>query len=244
MKNIKLTLQFDGSAYHGWQTQKNAVTVQEIIENAIFKITGIKTPVIGCGRTDAGVHAKGFVCNFKSDTSIPAKRFSYALNSRLPHDIVCTSAEIMPDNFHSAFSAKGKRYTYYICNAPFPDIFSHSWHYRYPLDINAMQKAADAFVGTHDFIGFASSGFTVSTTVRTIYSLTVTKKNDIIAIDVTGNGFLYNMVRIIAGTLAFSGSGKISPDEMPNIIASRARDRAGITAPADGLFLSEVYYEE
>ena len=244
MRNIKLTLQYDGSAYHGWQIQDNAVTIQEVLEKTLKKITGERISVIGCGRTDAGVHALGYVCNFRSAMSIPAERIPYAINSCLPDDIVCIGAKDVPPDFHAKSSAKKKRYTYYINNAPFPDIFSHSWHVRFPLDISDMQQAAKAFLGTHDFLGFASSGFSVKTTVRTVYSLNITKEKNLILIDITGNGFLYNMVRIIAGTLVYAGNGKLCPDDMPAIIASRDRTRAGITAPADGLFLSEVYYEE
>ena len=244
LRNIKLTLQYDGSAYHGWQIQTNAVTIQEILENALKKITGEKIYVTGCGRTDAGVHALGYVCNFRSVTAIPSERIPYALNAYLPNDIVCIHAEDVSSAFHSKSSALKKRYTYYINNSPFPDIFLHSWHVRFPLDMSAMQRAAYAFLGTHDFLGFASSGFSVKTTVRTIYSLDITKEKNIISLDITGDGFLYNMVRIIAGTLVYAGSGKICPDDIPGIIASRDRKKAGITAPADGLFLSEVYYEE
>lgn len=244
MKNIKLTLQFDGENYHGWQIQKDAVTIQGITENAVSKIVGEPTHVIGCGRTDAGVHARGFVCNFNAHTDIPGDKFLYALNARLPRDIVCVKSEEVPESFHSKKSCIKKTYSYYIANSEFPDIFTHSWHYPYPLDTDAMSKAAGAFLGTHDFVGFAASGFTVKTTVRTIYALEVKKNGDIVKIDVTGNGFLYNMVRIISGTLAFVGSGKINPDDMADIIASRDRTRAGMTAPADGLFLSEVYYEK
>ena len=244
MRNIKLVLQYDGTAYHGWQIQENAVTIQEIIENAICKITGEKVSVKGCGRTDSGVHAKGYVCNFYTDSKIPSEKFPFAINAQLPKDIICIDAEDEDENFHSKSSAVKKRYTYYICNSSFPDIFTHSWHYKYPLDVEKMKQAAKHFEGTHDFIGFASSGFTVKTTVRTIYSLEIEKKDNLIKIDVTGNGFLYNMVRIITGTLVFAGSGKISPEEIPDIIESKDRNRAGITAPAEGLYLSEVYYGE
>ena len=244
MRNIKLIISYDGSAYHGWQRQENAMTIQELVENAILKITKEKADVIGCGRTDAGVHAKRFVCNFKTNTKIPPEKIPYALNTALPDDVVCIEAEDVSEDFHAKYSAVKKTYTYYVCNDNFPDIFSHSWHYHFPLDIEKMRKAAKAFIGTHDFIGFAASGFTVKTTVRTIYDLTVTKENNLTRIDVTGNGFLYNMVRIIAGTLCFVGSGKIAPEEMEDIIASCDRKRAGMTAPPDGLFLSEVFYEE
>lgn len=244
MRNIKLTIQYDGTAYHGWQSQKNAITVQEVLENAIYKLTGARPRVTGCSRTDTGVHAKHFVCNFGSETTIPCDKFPLALKSFLPKDIVCLSAEDESPEFHSRYSAKQKRYTYYIQNSVLPDAFkvNYAWHYSFPLDVEEMQKAAEAFLGEHDFIGFAASGFTVKTTVRTIYDISVTRDDDMVKISVLGNGFLYNMVRIMAGTLAFVGSGKINADEMEDIIASCDRKRAGITAPPEGLYLTEVFY--
>lgn len=244
MKNIKLTLQFDGTNYHGWQIQKNGITVQEVMEKAVSDTVGSPTHVIGCGRTDAGVHARGFVCNFKADTNIPGDKFLYALNTRLPKDILCINSREVSEGFHSKASSIKKTYSYYVTDACFPDIFSHSWHYPHKLDTAQMKRAAEAFLGTHDFVGFAASGFTVKTTVRTIYAIEIERENSMVRIDVTGNGFLYNMVRIIAGTLCFVGSGKIKACDMADIIASCDRRRAGMTAPADGLFLSEVYYEE
>jgi len=244
MRNIKLTIRYDGTAYHGWQSQKNAVTVQEVLENAIFKLTGARPRVTGCSRTDTGVHAEHFVCNFGSETKIPCDKIPLALNSFLPEDIVCVMAEDESTDFHSRYSAKKKRYTYYIQNSKFPDVFkiNYAWHYSFPLNVEEMKKAAQAFLGEHDFIGFAASGFTVKTTVRTIYEISVTKEGDLVKITVLGNGFLYNMVRIIAGTLAFVGSGKINADEMSDIIDSCDRKRAGITAPPQGLYLTEVFY--
>ncbi len=244
MRNIKLTLQYDGTAYHGWQSQKNAITVQEVLEKAILKITGAKPRVVGCSRTDTGVHAKRFVCNFTSETKIPCDKLPLALNTQLPSDIVCLLAEDAEKDFNSRYLAKKKCYTYYIQNSQFPDVFktNYAWHFPYELKLDDMKKAAEAFLGEHDFIGFAASGFTVKTTVRTIYSLDVEKVDDLIKITVTGNGFLYNMVRIIAGTLAFVGCGKINTEEMADIIASCDRKRAGITAQPQGLFLTEVYY--
>lgn len=244
MHNIKLTLQYDGTAYHGWQTQENAVTVQATVENVIKKLTGTKPQLIGCGRTDTGVHAKKYICNFKSETSIPCDKLPYALNSQLPGNIVCTHAEYADRNFDSRKSAKGKTYTYLIANSQYRNVFytTRAWHYRYKLDIEEMRKAARHFLGTHDFIGFAASGFTVKTTVRTITDIKIDSDGDIISISVTGNGFLYNMVRIIAGTLVFAGNGKIKPEDIPDIIASKERKRAGITAPACGLYLTEVFY--
>lgn len=244
MRNIKLTLQYDGTAYHGWQTQKNAPTVQETLGLAIERITGSKPQLVGSSRTDAGVHAKKFVCNFKTEASIPAERIPTALNTYLPKDIVCLLAEDAKPSFNARFCAKKKCYTYYILNSKQPDVFlcNYSWHFPYEIDLSKMKQAAKAFIGKHDFVGFAASGFTVKTTVREIYSLEIEKKDDLIKITALGDGFLYNMVRIIAGTLAFAGCGKINSEEMADIIDSKDRTKAGITAPPQGLFLTEVYY--
>lgn len=242
--NIKLIIQYDGTAYHGWQIQAEDITVEETLSKAIKRITGENVKLTGCGRTDSGVHAMSYVCNFRTESRIPVDRYPYALNTYLPHDIVCKSAEIVDDDFSANRSAKKKRYIYRIYNSDIPDAFlgRYSWQYKYKLDEEKMREAAKAFVGEHDFIGFASSGFSVKTTVRTIYSLDVVRSGDMITIDVCGNGFLYNMVRIIAGTLVFVGSSKIAPADMAEIIASKNRERAGITAPAHGLCLKEVYY--
>lgn len=242
--NVKLKLQYDGTNYHGWQIQSNGITVQETLMNAVESVTRERVNVIGCGRTDAGVHALNYVCNFHTDSSIPMERLPYALNSRLPEDIRVFHAETVDDGFHAGGSAVKKRYVYRILNRDFNDAFlcKYAWHYKFPLDIEAVRNAAAAFLGEHDFVGFASSGFTVKTTVRTIYSLDVTRSGDVMALDIVGNGFLYNMVRIIAGTLAYVGSGKIDWRDMENIINSKCRERAGITAPPQGLFLKEVYY--
>lgn len=244
MRNIKLYLKYNGTAYHGWQRQENAKTVQETVENAIMDLTGSMPKLSGCGRTDSGVHATGFVANFKSETTISCEKFPYALNSYLPDDIVCVGAEDVLMSFDARKSAKGKTYTYYILNSLYANPFyqNRAWHYRYELDIDKMKEAAKAFVGTHDFIGFAAAGFTVKTTVRTVHSLDIEKDGEIIKIKITGDGFLYNMVRIIAGTLCFVGNGKINAEDMEKIIASKDRKQAGITAPADGLYLTEVYY--
>ena len=242
--NVKLKLQYDGTNYHGWQIQNNGITVQQVIMDALKSVTGETTNVIGCGRTDAGVHALNYICNFHTESSVPVDKFPYALNSHLPDDIRVLEAQAVSEEFHAKNSAVKKRYIYRVLNTDINDAFlgKYAWHCRFPLDIDAMRHAAKAFLGEHDFIGFASSGFTVKTTVRTIYSLDVLKDGNVITIDVTGNGFLYNMVRIIAGTLVFAGSGKIDYHDMADIISSKCRDRAGITAPANGLFLKEVYY--
>lgn len=243
--NIKLRLQYDGTEYHGWQIQKNAPTIQQTLKESIYKVTGEEVNLIGCGRTDAGVHAQNYICNFQTESTIPVSRLPYALNTHLPNDIVCLGASEESDDFHANSSAVGKRYVYRILNREFPDAFwnRYAWHYKYPLDTEKMKAAAKPFVGEHDFIGFASSGFTVKTTVREIYSLDVSREGDIITIDIWGSGFLYNMVRIIAGTLVFTGCNKLDPNDMAKIIESRDRDRAGITAPPQGLCLKEVYYQ-
>jgi tRNA pseudouridine38-40 synthase len=245
MRNIKLSVQYDGTDYHGWQIQKNARTVQETLEKAVFDLTGNYARITGCGRTDSGVHAQNYICNFFSDTAIAPEKLPFALNHRLPGDIICKSAEYVPDSFHSKNSAAAKTYVYKIFNDNFPDVFAqrYSWHIKGNLNTEAMVKAANAFIGTHDFAGFASAGFSVKTTVRTIYSLDIISSGKNIDISITGNGFLYNMVRIIAGTLVFTGQGKINSEDMSDIINSRERTRAGITAPPNGLFLKEVYYE-
>ena len=242
--NIRLTIQYDGTAYHGWQIQAGDATIEEELTRVLRRITGEEVKLKGCGRTDAGVHAMNYVCNFKTESRIPVDRYPYALNTYLPNDIVCKSAQIAEEDFDSNRSAVAKRYVYRIYNSDIPDAFRgrYSWQYKYALDIDKMRRSASAFVGEHDFIGFASSGFSVKTTVRTIHSLDVVRDADMITIDVCGNGFLYNMVRIIAGTLVYVGSGRIDPSDMEEIIASRQRERAGITAPAHGLCLKEVYY--
>lgn len=242
--NVRINLQFDGTNYHGWQIQPGKPTVQGILSDAVYQITGERVTVHGCGRTDSGVHASGYVASFETNSTIPAEKIPFALNSKLPEDIICTSAMKATPSFLANRSAVAKTYRYTVDNNEFPDIFLQrfAWHYKYPLDETKMQVAAEAFTGTHDFAGFASSGFSVKTTVRTIHSLNVEKKDNIITIDVTGNGFLYNMVRIIAGTLVYVGNGRIEAEDMPDIINSCCRQRAGITAPAKGLCLKEVFY--
>lgn len=242
--NIKLVLEYDGSSYHGWQIQSNAVTVQQTVRDALRKITREDISLIGCGRTDSGVHAINYAANFRTDSAIPPEKFKNALNAQLPPDIRCKLSELTDDEFHASSSATGKTYVYKILNRPDADVFlrNYVWHYKHNINVEKMRLAASAFVGEHDFIGFAASNFTVKTTVRTIYALDVSEKDGVITISVTGNGFLYNMVRIIAGTLAFMGNGKIDYNAAAEIIASRDRTRAGITAPPQGLFLKEVYY--
>jgi len=244
MRNIKLTVEYDGTAYHGWQSQENALTVQDVLTDAVMKLTGEKVSITGASRTDTGVHALGQVCNFFTSSPIPADKFSYALNTMLPEDIVIRGSEQVPPDFHARYSAKGKMYRYVFFNSPFPSALerNRAYHVYYPLDETAMDKAAAHFVGTHDFAAFCAAGGSAKTSVRTITKASVARRGEIIELTIAGDGFLYNMVRIIAGTLAEVGFGKIMPDDVPEIIKSLDRKLAGRTAPAHGLYLVEIYY--
>ncbi len=235
---------YDGTAYHGFQRQKNGITIQESLEEAIKKITGEMCTVTGCGRTDAGVHALCYTANFFTTSSISCQRLPFALNAMLPEDIRVFAAEDVSVDFHARYSAKEKTYAYKIVNLPFANVFlsKYSWFYPAKLDIEKMKRGAEHIVGRHDFAAFMAAGSPVSSTVRTISALTVSEKNGIIDIEVTADGFLYNMVRIIVGTLVYAGCGKIEPDEIKNIILSGDRVRAGVTAPPEGLSLKEVIY--
>jgi tRNA pseudouridine38-40 synthase len=246
MKRVKLTVAYDGTNYCGWQVQPNGVTIEEKLNTALKELFHEEIKVTGASRTDAGVHSLGNVCVFDTETRMPADKICYALNQRLPDDIVVIdSCEAAPD-FHPRFSKSRKTYEYRILNRRFPDptrrLDTHFYHY--PLNVAAMQQAAAFLEGEHDFKSFASVHMQSETSVRTIYSCTVQKENDIITIRVTGNGFLYNMVRIIAGTLIKVGAGDIRPEEMKNILAACDRDAAGPTAPARGLTMIGLEYEE
>ncbi len=245
MRNIKLTIEYDGTNYHGWQIQKNAVTVQEYVEKALAKLLGTETGVTGCSRTDVGVHAYGQVATFHTESNIPAEKFSYALNNLLPEDIVIQKSEEVSEDFHPRYSSKGKKYRYLICNSAHQSALmrNRACHVRPELNFEEMQKASLYFVGEHDFAAFQATGGQVRSTVREIYSMSMTKKEDkIIEIEVTGNGFLYNMVRIIAGTLIYVGMGKLPAEDIPLILKELDRRKAGKTAPAQGLYLMEIYY--
>lgn len=244
MNNIKVTLEYDGTNYYGWQKQKDRETIQGQVEEAIRDLTGEDVELIGCSRTDSGVHAKGFIANFKIKSSIPSNRFREALNVKLPDDIVVVHSDKVDDDFHARYNAKGKTYEYLILNAEAPTAImrNFTYHYKYNLNIDHMKEAAKYFVGTHDFIAFRSQGSSVKGSIRTIFDLTVEKDGDYIKISVTGDGFLYNMVRIIVGTLINIGRGKNSPKDIIDIINSKDRTLAGDCVPAKGLVLKKVYY--
>lgn len=241
---MEILLEYDGTDYHGWQRQKNARSVQQVLEEAINAITGENVRVIGAGRTDAGVHALGQVANFKTNTRIPLEKLPYAINSRLPDDIAVKRARAVPEDFHARLSAKAKVYTYTIYNAPFPSPLLRKYAYFFPLrlDIDAMKQATRHFLGVHDFSAFRAQGSPVKTCVRKIFRLEVDRTGDLIKIEVEANGFLYNMVRIISGTLLDVGLCKICPEEVASIIESGDRARAGRTLPPQGLCLLRVVY--
>ncbi|NLM36475.1 MAG: tRNA pseudouridine(38-40) synthase TruA [Clostridiales bacterium] len=244
MRNIKLVLEYDGTAYAGWQRQKNAPTIQEAVEKSIFSITGEELSVTGCSRTDAGVHAKEFVCNFHTNSSIEASRFREALNAKLPEDIRIHKAVEVDESFHSRYDSKGKTYCYTILNQEVNSAIYRNFvcHVRYPLNINDMSSAARFFLGTHDFQAFRKLGSSVKTTTRTISQLELLKEGNIIRIYGTADGFLYNMMRIIAGTLIEIGLGRMKPEDIPLILEGNTGVKPGKVAPAQGLCLEKVYY--
>lgn len=256
-RRIFLRVAYDGTNYHGWQLQPREITVEGMLNQAIKALTGEEIQVIGASRTDAGVHARGNIAVFDTSSRIPPEKFSYALNQRLPEDIVIQESMEVELDFHPRHCPCEKTYEYFILNRKFPlPEYRNTAHFEYGcLDIKAMQKACEAFIGEHDFASFCSAGAQVQSTVRTIYSLEVltrqlslegtkqqeeNQKNQLITIRVKGNGFLYNMVRIIAGTLLEVGKGHIQPEEIAGIIAACDRGKAGPTAPARGLRLAEI----
>ena len=244
MRNIKLLIEYDGSKYYGWQKQPNILTVQEDIEIAINRITNEDVILFGSGRTDKGVHATGQVANFHTNSRIPENKFRDALNCVLPDDISIRLSEEVSESFHSRYSAIGKEYRYLIYNNKVrsPIHRNYSYHVPFSLDMVLMKEAAKAFVGTHDFMTFMSSGSAVKNTVRTIHNISLEKNGDVIELKVSGNGFLYNMVRIMTGTLIEIGNGRMDYNKICDIIESKDRIKAGHTAPPQGLYLEKVLY--
>lgn len=244
MRTIKLTISYDGTSYKGWQLQKNAITIQEEIEKAIHKSFGRKERVHGAGRTDSGVHAEGQVAHFKMKGSIPAGKIPMALNSNLPEDIAIISAEEVSSDFHSRFNAKIKHYRYSIYNsrmrAPLKE--KYSWRVTYKLNVALMKREAKVLEGKHDFKSFQASDKKEKTSIRKIYDIRIKKKGLYILMDIEADGFLYNMVRNIIGTLVDIGRGYLPEGSMKKILKSKDRTLAGPTAPAKGLTLIEVKY--
>lgn len=248
MVNIKLTVAYDGTNYHGFQEQRGTglATVQEMLEKSLAGILHYPVQVIGAGRTDAGVHALGQVVNFREEHwPIPAAKVPFALNSLLPGDIAVVEASLVPDSFHARFSAKAKTYRYTIYNHPIPAPHRrlYSYHVPWALDYPAMAEAARHLEGKHDFKAFQAQGTPVKTTVRTIFKAEVNRDGPEITFDFCGDGFLYNMVRIMTGTLLLAGKRKILPDQVADIIHSKNRTQAGTTVPPHGLCLMKVEYD-
>ncbi len=244
MRNIKLTIEYDGKDFDGWQKQPNKLNIQGEIERAIEELTGEKVELIASGRTDAGVHALGQVANFKTSSNFPTEKFPIAINSKLKKLIRIKEAEEVDERFHSRYNCKKKTYRYIINNSKQGTAIYRSLEYFMPvkLDVEAMKKAIKYFEGEHDFKAFKASGTSSKSSVRKIYKTKITEENERIIIELTGNGFLYNMVRIIVGTLVDVGMGKIKPEEIEDIINSGDRKRAGKTLPAHALYLVQVKY--
>jgi len=244
MSNIKITVEYDGTNYCGWQRQKNTSrTIQQKIEDCLTKLNKQKVKVEGAGRTDSGVHALGQVANFHLDVSIPVRKIPRALNSMLPDDIICKNAERVSDKFHSSFCATGKKYRYRILNRSFSSVFLRNFVYTIykPVNFVKIKKVINKFEGTHDFSAFQSSNSEVSSPVRTIKNIVLKEKSPEHWIEITGDGFLYNMVRIIVGTLLEIGLDK-RKSKITKILESSDRQKAGFTAPAKGLTLVKVFY--
>jgi len=245
MRRVRLTVAYDGTNYCGWQLQPTEITIEKVLNDAIRKVTKEEISVIGASRTDSGVHALGNVAVFDTESAIPPERFCYALNPFLPEDVVVVKSEEVALDWHPRRNKCTKTYEYKIINAKMPDpTRRHTSHFvSFDLNLERMQKAAAYLVGTHDFVSFCCVRTSVEDTVRTIYNLDVTKQGDEITIRVTGNGFLYNMVRIIAGTLIQVGRGYYEPEEVKRMLDAKSRIEAGTTAPPQGLKLVEIRYE-
>ena len=244
MRNIKLTIEYDGKDFNGWQKQPNKLNIQGTIERAIEQITGEQVELNASGRTDAGVHALAQVANFKTNSKLPIEKIPLAINSRLKKSIIIKDAEEVDEKFHSRLACKQKTYRYVINNTYNGTAIYRNLECHIPikLDIKKMQQAIQYFIGEHDFKAFKASGTSSKSSVRTIYDATVYTENDRVFIELTGNGFLYNMVRIISGTLVDVGLGKIKPEDIIEIIKMGKREKAGKTMPAHGLYLVKVDY--
>jgi tRNA pseudouridine38-40 synthase len=246
MRNLKVTMAFRGTNYHGYQRQKNALTVQEVVEGAVSRILNTPTTIYGCSRTDTGVHAEMFCFSFQTENPIPLRNFVRGINGYLPDDISVLQCEEVPADFHARFSCKGKTYLYRIHNSESKNPFQTdlALHYRRPLQIPLLQAAADVLTGTHDFGSFCADCSKKQDTIRTIYQFQIEMQENEVRILVKGDGFLYNMVRILVGTLLDINEGRIAVADLQRILEARDRTQAGRTALPHGLYLHAVYYDE
>ena len=245
MRRIRLTVAYDGTNYCGWQIQPNGITVEEVLKKTIEKLTGEKVTVLGASRTDSGVHALGNVAVFDTESRIPAERFSYALNQKLPRDITVVESREVPLTWHPRYQNSRKTYEYQIVNAPvlYPTERLYHCFVSFPLDVEKMREGAACLTGEHDFASFCCIRTGAKSTVRTITDLEIFREGEYITIRVTGTGFLYNMVRIIAGTLIRVGRGFYEPEKVQELLEGRVRTREAVTAPPEGLFLIKIAYE-
>lgn len=246
MRHLLLTIRYRGTRYHGYQVQQNAVTVAQTVQDAVERIFGERLPIKGCSRTDAGVHANCFALTLRTASVMACDAVVRAMNVHLPSDIAVTGCREVPEAFHPRYDCKGKRYLYRIYNGTVRDPFSAdlALFWKYPLDERRMDAAAQSFIGTHDFAAFCSSGSGVQDTVRTVTDASVTRHGDFVIYSVTGNGFLYNMVRIMVGTLLEAARGVYTPADVLHMLEGRDRSAAGPTAPPHGLYLDTVFYDD
>ena len=245
-RNIALKLMYNGTAYHGWQVQKNAISVAETLEKALSTVVCHPVKCTGAGRTDAGVHAEVYIANFRTTSTIPCDRIPLAVNTRLPRDIVVVKATEVPMEFNAIGSCHRKEYTYRIYNSRLGNAFyvNRAWFYPKHLDESIMQRAADCFVGTHDFSAVRAVGTEVRSPVRTVHYFNITRTGDLIECRVCANGFLYNMVRAMVGTCVYAAEGKFAPEDVSAILESRNRTAAGPTVPPGGLYMTQLWYDE
>lgn len=245
MKNFLLTIAYVGTRYHGYQVQKNLITVAGTFQDALEDLLGVRADITGCSRTDSGVHANGYCLNFRTDMKISPQSLIMALNVRLPEDISVVDCREVPIDFHARYSCVRKEYLYLFLNSHFPNPFYHNraMFFPHPMDEKLLDRAAKEFTGTHDFKAFCASGCTLKNTTRTIFESGVTRQGDLLTFRICGDGFLYNMVRIIAGTLIEVSKGRFTPENIKEMILSRDRTKTGMTAPPHGLYLNRVFYE-
>ncbi len=244
MRQLAIRLSYDGSAYHGWQRQKGLETVQQTREEAVSRLAKAETHVIGCGRTDAGVHARKYCASFRTECAVPAEKLPLALNALLPPDIAVSAACEEEPGFHPVYSCRRKEYTYFLRSGAIRDPFERSrvWFRPGELELEPMRQAAEQFLGTHDFAAVRSVGTNVKTTVRTVYSFSVDREGSLFTFRISASGFLYNMARAMVGTVVYAALGKLRPEDIPTILEAGDRCLAGPTVPPQGLYMTGVWY--